>query len=248
MNAYLHSGSGKVPLTFDIDSFGGPSVAADAAAIGGSIVTYNGSGNRIGNIYPGFDNSTKTGVVSILHRFAPTWSNNPPTSYGLITITGHQSNGVAPVQSLTLLQQSNGHLILEAKDNTGTTCNTTDAGVWAPVSGTYYDFCIVYGGGTAANDLKLYIDGTLFFQTTPTRAWLNGQTPATHSLVNAIILGMGSVGVQQGPVKSNEFILWDDVIDPTSGGLNLNGASRSAFVTVSGTLDPPTAPTPAVPM
>jgi hypothetical protein len=45
---------------------------------------------------------------------------------------------------------------------------------------------------------------------------------------------------------TNEYVLWDEVIDPTASGLNLNGSARAALVTVTGVLDPTNSTDPGI--
>lgn len=240
LTAYKHSGAGKTPIAYNINAGGVPALAVDAGAIGGSAINYDGSGNVRGHIFPGFDNSTKTGIISILARIAPTYSGSPASNSCIMSVSGAQHTTVL-ASIIQLDHLSNGNLVLTLLSPSGATSQSfANMGAWSPVSGQYYDIVITWDGTTAANGIKIYIDGTLFAQATSSITWAAG---ALHTVIG---LGVGHSSQIIGLYKLNEYVLWDAVIDPTSGGLNLNGSARSAFVTVTGTLDPTNSTDPGI--
>lgn len=100
-----------------------------------------------------------------------------------------------------------------------------------PSTGTWYDVVFTWDGTTTSNAVKLWIDGTNVGSRTAGAAATSGRNEA--NTVNIIIGGLN--GATSTRYLINEFVIWDEVIDPTSvtltsGSGSLNGASRTAFV------------------
>lgn len=94
----------------------------------------------------------------------------------------------------------------------------------------YNDWVVTFTGTTAANGFKIYKDGTLLLQVTSPAA----MPPAKDKNISQITIGMDP-GVSVTATHLEEFVIWDEVIDPanvalTSGNGALNGAARTAFV------------------
>lgn len=240
ITAYKHSGSGKTPLNYIPGGASVPAVVVDAGAIGGNAIQLDGAGvNLRGLIYPAFDNAPKSGAISILHRFAPSYSGTPTVNQSIIDIAGPRlisgsNSHIVQVAHLT----STGNLVASLTNAAGQTiitANTVISSGWSPTAGTYYDLVVSWDGTTGTNALKFYLDGTLLAQATPSRVFASSSDQYAQS---DILLGVGHNSIQFGDYKTNEYVIWDQAIDPTSGGLNLNGAARTSFVTVTGTLDP----------
>jgi hypothetical protein len=241
LNAYKHSGSGKIPLSADINQAGAPTVVADAGAIGGFAINYDGGGNAKGHIFPGFENCQKTGAISILARIAPTYSGSPAANTSIISIGGPRLLNAAAIQLIQVDHLTNGNIVASCTDIIGGGINFTVIGAWVPVSGTYYDIVVTYSGGSGANALKVYIDGVLLGQATVGRVWT-----AAYNLQSSILVGIGQNQILSGHYHLNEYLIDDTVVDPTPSGLNWNGAARAAFVTVPGVLDPTNSSDPGI--
>jgi hypothetical protein len=243
LTAYKHSGAGKTAtlLTASV-----PVVLADAAAIGGQVLNFApGGGTQRSTCYPGFSNSTLTGQISILCRFAVDYSGTPSANVPIMDLNGPKmfSSSSACVKGFQIYHSSAGHLIGNTTNLGGTSVipNNSDLGAWSPVAGQYYDFVWTWNGSITAGSWKLYIDGVLFATANPAQLWVNGD--GGH-----VSIGFGYTynQVLQSAQKINEYVLWDSVIDPTSGGLNLNGSTRASFVTITGTLDPTNSTDPGI--
>jgi hypothetical protein len=243
LTAYKHSGAGKTAtlLTASV-----PAVLADAAAIGGQVLNFApGGGTQRSTCYPGFSNSTLTGQISILCRFAVDYSGTPSANVPIMDLNGPKmfSSSAACVKGFQIYHSSAGHLIGNTTNLGGTSVipNNSDLGAWSPVAGQYYDFVWTWNGSITASSWKLYIDGVLFATANPAQLWVNGD--GGH-----VSIGFGYTynQVLQSAQKINEYVLWDSVIDPTSGGLNLNGSTRASFVTITGTLDPTNSTDPGI--
>ncbi len=237
LTAYKHSGGGKAAVTY-APATTIPALVTDAGAIGGQAINYDTGQTAIrGHNFPGFDNCSKNQAQSILHRFAPRYSGTPSQNQSIISIAGPSFLANLLSLGIQIYHNTSGNLLVTANNTRGQVILTanTNMGAWSPTSGQYYDFCIVWDGTTGTNAFKFYIDGTLFYQATPSRAWA---TDSKDFIQSSIMLGVGHRGIQFGDYYTNEFIIWDETIDPTSSGLNLNGSSRSSYVSITGTLDP----------
>lgn len=248
LTAYKHSGSGKTPLNYIPGGASAPALVSDAGAIGGQAINYDGGGTLVrGHLFPGFDNCAKTGAIAVLHRFAPRYSGTPSVNQAIIDIAGPRflSGSNSMILQVAHLATS-GNLVASLTNAAGQTiitANTVISSAWSPTSGTYYDLVVTWDGTTSSNALKFYLNGTLLLQTTASRVWA---ADANQYVQSDILLGAGHNSIQFGDYYTNEFIIWDSTIDPTSGGLNLNGASRSAFVAITGVLDPTNSTDPGI--
>lgn len=117
-----------------------------------------------------------------------------------------------------------------------TTCNQTPAGAslinqtgtLSYSAGTWYDLVWVIDGTLTTGALKFYVDGTLI----TTSAFSATRAALTEFMGSAICIGMqNTVGQNQTRIKLGEFVIWDEIIDPTASGLNLSGSGRTSFVT-----------------
>lgn len=104
-------------------------------------------------------------------------------------------------------------------------------------SAAWHDIVVTWTGTTATNGMEIWIDGTRLLQDTMTR-----ELPATFNTnqqLSCLNIAIGTEWVQQNTFMFvDEFVIWDEVIDPTSVGLtsgsgSLNGSSRSAYVDVA---------------
>ncbi len=214
-----YSTAGKVGKPFT-NSGSLPAVEANAGAIGGQVINCVAGGTvRKGVTYPGRNLGTLS-AFSVLLRFAPNYSGNPANnrslwSFGPVSSAVYFGGGY--IKHLT-----NGKfdLFFGGANNGGQTIGFSTTPTWSPTAGTFYDLGLSWDGTTAANGIKIYIDGVLFAQGTA-----NAAIVANYFLPTSIDLAMDGSGVN-GDLYVNEFVVWNEVFDFTTL------AGRSAFVTV----------------
>jgi len=119
-----------------------------------------------------------------------------------------------------------------SKTTAGTITNiATDAG-----SAVWHDIVVTWDGTTGTNALEIWIDGTREIQDTMTR---DLPTYNANQQLACASINIGTEFVQTNThLFLDEFVIWDEVITPTSVGLtsgsgSLNGNSRSAYVDVA---------------
>lgn len=172
--------------------------------------------------WPAAGNWPSSNKISVLTRAAIVGSN--AASNGLFGLGWHAQIGTCMTgfQSNTLYGDVE-HL------STGADIGLIN-GSWTPTLGQYYDIVYLFDmTSTAAGSLKIYVDGTLINDNANTGTW---STPRTN--LSGYIINLGSnPAFLNTRIKVNEFVIWDGIIDPTAGGLNLNGQSRSSFISCS---------------
>lgn len=168
-----------------------------------------------------------TGGFSILTRVIPRYTGSPGaanlggiwTFYSFSNLPWayltHNTNGTF---NLRILTHQSGNMI-----------NVTTTATWSATSGTAADICITWDGTTSANTVGFWVDGTEI-------------ETATASAVSDYTVNNGRFGEilpccaiplgNDGDHDLNELVLWDSEIDPSSGGLDLSGSSRTSFVEV----------------
>lgn len=96
---------------------------------------------------------------------------------------------------------------------------------------TWYDIGWTWNNTTKA--LKMYKDGVLLDTATSTGSFsANFSSP----LIPQLGLGTGSL-TQNTEMWVDEDVVWDEIVDFTSGGLNTNGAARSSYLTYTPTVE-----------
>lgn len=223
-----YAGGYNTPGLFATSAGNLPVVAADAGAIGGSILDLDKTAYQVHQvIYPARGNIGTTRTRSVLIRLA---LGTTATNIGFWNIGGIFSSnpngcGVSLLGTNFRVQFYNEYAANLTNVNIGT---------WSPSTGTYYDIVLTTTGDGTANNTNVYIDGVLLGQTTAPN-WTN---PFDPTLLTQIVLGAMSFDVNNTRIKVNEFVVWDSVIDPTSvtltGGTgSLQGAARTEFVDVT---------------
>lgn len=196
--------------------------------IGDSVINLDqGAFAQHALIYEGLHNLPTGQKMSVLIRFATGSTGDVNELFyvgGIGSHWGLQSrlNGAAQVVS-TVSQKDTGVSLL----------NSTQAFTYA--TATYYDLVWLIDGTLTTGAYKLYKDGSLLTtsNTSATRAAMANQY--------GMMIGLGTQNnnaFNQTRIKINEFVIWDEIIDPTNvalvgGNGSLNGSSRTAFVDVT---------------
>lgn len=207
-----------------------PSVDASVASgvIGGSILNLDKTALQTHQvIYPARGNIGTTRTRSVLMRLAlgATGSNYGFWNIGGIFSSNPNGCGVSLLGTNFRVQFYNEY---------ATNLTNVNIGTWSPSADVFYDVVLTTLGDGSANGTKVYIDGVLLGQTTAPSL----TNPFDPTLLTQIVFGAMSFDIASTRIKVNEFVVWDEVIDPTSvtltsGTGSLNGASRAAFVEVS---------------
>lgn len=209
-------------------------ITSDAGALSGSYINLNTAGANNSVVWPGSFNTPNGRAISILLRIRAAYSGAPSGLRGLWSLgTPLGANG-----AVLLMFHDNttgGMKIIGRKEDNNNTFANVSFGNWTSnVSGTYYDLVFTWDGTASANAGKFYIDNSLLGQLTPSNAM-----PATqdNKFWTGITLGSSS-GLTLSSMGIDEFVIWDEVINPASVGLvsgtgALNGASRTSLVDVA---------------
>ncbi|HLB42004.1 MAG TPA: LamG-like jellyroll fold domain-containing protein, partial [Gammaproteobacteria bacterium] len=208
-------------------------VTVDAGALSGSSYVYSDTNNSIKFVsWPGRNNTPNGRAISILYRHKAGYSGSPTSRRSLLPSVCVNGRGPA----IELSHETNGNVAVTLRNEAIALINNiTTIAAWSPTSGTWYDIVLTWDGTNDANALKVYVDGTLLGQITPggsfSAAW-------TNQYFTDIILGAAPINSSIIRGSTDEVIIWDSVIDPTSVTLNsgtgsLNGAARTSLVSVS---------------
>lgn len=211
----------------------GTVITSDGTAISGSVIDQSAGTSSSSVFWPGANNMPDGRAFSVLHRFKPGYSGTPAAAKGLWTLGYIATNcGV----SVNLFHWTSGKLYMFARnENNQTPINVQTTSDFNPTSGTYYDVVFTWDGTTTANAVKLYLDGVLFQQSTATQAMSSSLTSNDWP---AIIMGITANAISTN-IKTDEFVIWNKVIDPTSVTFadgttgSLNGASRTKLVGIT---------------
>lgn len=227
-----YSNGGKTPNNYNA------LLEDDAAFIGGKKFNLDrgGVGARFLS-YPGGLNLPAGKACSILLRFSVPYTGTPANLLGLWGfgrwLAGAGYWGTFGAQ----ISNASGNLQVYQTNETGT-AGLNNAAIATdysyPAANTLMDWLWKFTGDTTADGCKLYINGTLMGSATSTQTWPDVRN---RLLANAITIGQ-SVAGNSTRISVNEFVIWDEIVDPTSvlltsGTGSLNGASRSAFVDVA---------------
>ncbi len=196
--------------------------AAGTGIIGAGYIEMSSTLASRGLYWPALNNFPTGNQFSFLIRCAIIGSTT--SANGLLALGFPQQVGTAGLifQSAALYQF--------AQSMTAVADIGLNNGAWTPTLGTYYDIVGVFDMTTnAANSLLLYIDGVQLATNNNTSNW--GAGPRTTRGWQ-ICLGMNDYGGTTR-IRVNEAVIFDTLINPTAGGLNLNGASRSSFIACS---------------
>lgn len=198
--------------------------------IGGSVVNMAQASLAARSLlYNGLENLPAGRPFSILIRLA---FSDVSSLQGIFQIGGPWGGGFTPGQIYLFFISGNSWRVAVFGDDSSAIVNNFAIGTFTPSLSTFHDIVMTCTGDTTANGLKLFIDGTLVGQTT-----MGANLPVTRdrNVQKSISLGTVASDVSGVRWRLNEFVIWDEVITPssvalTSGTGSLNGASRSAFV------------------
>lgn len=225
-----YSSSGKTPALIAPVLANVPVVAASAitGVIGGSVLDFD-KAIAVTSRYAEYigRNNTPAKEFSVLIRLA--YGSAP----GLIGVWSFGS-GVQGLFNRVMIYNNGATLNFRYYDFAGN-LRINLSGAWTATIDTIYDIVVLWDGTTSANAAKVYVDNVLIVQGTSGLA-----RPADdRSNIISIELGCTSFDVASTRIKVNEFVIWNEVIDPNSVVLSdlssaaLNGATRTLFVNAS---------------
>lgn len=205
-----------------------PEVAVDGTAIGGSSIDCDtGFVGNIGIHYQGIGNWPTTPTCSVLVRIK---TASLTGGLGLFNSGGSCRQNAGQLSAY--INGSDFRVYMRNRNGSLGINNGTISSHGMSLN-TWHDLVFTFTGDTTASGFNAYVDGSLVGSLTSTRFWDNPREPVYQGLSVCL-----SENVQNGQFNLNEFVVWDEIIDPTSVGLtsgsgSLNGASRSAFVDVA---------------
>ena len=207
-------------------------VVSDAGYLSGNYIDISDTARVKSLVFNGKGNTSNSRSMSILLRFAPTYTGAPAARRMIWSISTGLGTSTAYLELFH--EVTSGNLVLIGKNEGGfATASTINLGAWtAGVSGTIYDFLFVWDGTTAANGMKLYIDNALLGAGgTATNALFSSWN---NTYFKSIALGCGINGTV-GAMRVDEFVIWDgaqssSVCALVGGNGALDGAARTALV------------------
>lgn len=204
------------------------SVTSEVGAIGSSLIDLvvpNPASKRKNISFLGQDNWSSNAEFSVLLRIFPNYDGSPSTNYGLFSAqAGSNVDGYVEAEVRT-----DGTIYISSGNDDGSAVpfvGTTDD--WSATSSKAFDLVITCDG----DDYTVYVDAA----TLGVLAANLGMTTRDQYRVNHIQIGGSEI--RRGALFSlEEFVIWDEVIDPSSVTLSsgsgaLNGASRTSWVSV----------------
>lgn len=231
-----YSSSGKTP---GIAERGSTDVAVAAAStevgcIGNSFIDLSESSTstsvKKGLLYVARDNWVDTRDFSILMRFAPNWSGVPPVNRGLLCIKAMNHYGgyfEVGFRTTGLFEMGAGN------DSVTVLPFTAGAAAISLTAQTFYDVVFTFTGTSG----EVWVNGSL--HTVVSLSANLYTTGRNNDIPSAIYLGGSDTRLTTSDIKLNEFVIWNEYINPASVALenttsaSLNGSSRTSFVQVS---------------
>jgi hypothetical protein len=221
-----YSKSGKVPSLFVTTSSITVISGAGTGIIGDAYINQANATFIAGLLYPGASSLPQGQAWSVLIRALRPSANDT----ALWSFKSPLDNSREYARMLYSQGAGAFYFAASTKENTDIFPFGSLGGVMT--TNTWFDIVLTCTGTTAAGGLKFYLDGALVSTNTLTRAFVS---PISYMNKN-ILVGYG--GIETAQMRTNEFVVWDEVIDPTavqltSGVGSLNGVSRTAFVDVA---------------
>lgn len=195
----------------------------NAAAIGGSAWNIATAGNH-GLSFSPYNNWPQiNSTISILIRVQANYSGNPIASRGIFRVGQYRA-----ANHIEIIHRTDGLVGFQATKQNDSGNNTGIFGTWNPLSTAFNDLVMTFDHqSTAANGIKFYVDGVA-----AGTSKFNIPMEATGPFMNYMMLGR-CWNANSTHMNFNEFVIWDEIIDPTPGGLDLSGASRTTFISVA---------------
>lgn len=230
-----YSSSGKTPGEF-YKTGGTVDLIADAGAIGGQALDLWDSNNAsIGLLWSGRQNLPSTKAISVLVRHKLPSGINTAFKNHLFFLgagVGNQDQFLSISAWHEVGIPRTRFRYYDADQNN----DFMDENSTAFSLDQYLDFVLTWTGDDSTNGFKFYLDNTLLAQET---ANFDLGT-IDQNLRQVLCLGAGNDDASDSGtlMYANEFVIWDEVIDPGSVTLAngssgaLNGSSRSEFVQV----------------
>jgi hypothetical protein len=215
---------------FSLPSETPPALVSKTSEVGVIGTTYLNTNKVSGNYrtvrfvgYGNVDNmaSGLSGLVRVIPRFT---GFSPASSGGLLTFGGAFGQPYLLLRTL-----SDGRIQLLATNAIfGTMLNIVSVSTHSFTSGTAVDISFTWTGTNVANGAKIYVNGTLLVQGTASTA--TDYNDAKGHLYETIMPCNAWPQGETSAFDLNECAVWGEVINPTSGGLNLVGPSRTDFI------------------
>ena len=187
-----------------------------------SVGNVAGSGGYIA--FPGNYNLPSSRARTYHVRVRPKYSTTPGgTAFGIFGVVGIYQVSGNMNHGLGLYHGTDGTMRLHIGSNIagfGVIVSNVNMGTWNPTAGVAYDVALVWDGTTTANAVKLYVNGVLLGQTTPSQAWTD---PVNTFFQGTILLGQSVLTTGTG--YDFEEIAIGDGADFTLTGFT--GSSRS---------------------
>jgi len=228
LDAY-HSSAEKSPvLASNVNIL--PRVIDDATTgvIGGKTIEFpSTTGFRFAG-YNARENLPTNGKISILWRFQPLWSGNPGGLRSMFKISAGTSNANGSGRIVTWWN-TGGSITAQVNDWKGGNRINGNSNYLSMTAGQVYDFVLTHDGEATAGACEMFLDGVTL--TSIRSSIFTGNINQNNLQVIAIGDGTSFGSPPQSQV--NEFVIWDEIIDPTPSGLNLIGSARSEFITTT---------------
>lgn len=229
------NGTGGPNWAFRTANAPGPTITADAGAIGGQVINlsqnvytaYSYSYNGIGN-WP----STKP--FTVIMRAAIIGMADTFTRALFYCGGGGQPDNDSFAAWITPT-----NIVVRQKNYAGQVgINSVSFAHGGITDGTYYDFGFTFTGDTTTNGCKVYLGNSLLGQTTSTRTWDNPLAPPPTDRIGLhrdLHLGFSGNNIINTRFLLNEFYIDDTVLDLTSNvttdnGSEALGTGRTGFI------------------
>lgn len=221
-----YSNSGKTGASISVNN--PATVSSDATSINGSdSISFDASGyTRHGHVWPGYKNITTTKDISVLARV----KFGTVTSQQVLFALGGSNKDPFSQIELWLDTSSNLRGVMYNDDQSRGLNSTT----FSATVGTsdWHDIFLTWDNSTRT--MQVFEDASSLGSAVSTRQF---STAWSYLVMTQILIGSGDLG-NACQFDLDEFVIWDEIIDPTnitltSGSGSLNGSSRSAYVDVA---------------
>lgn len=220
LNAY-RSFSGPSPENFNNSIL--ISANTSPGVIGESVIDMETNGGVKYLNYPGQSNLPAGSPISVLFRAMFSDISDYQILFCLGDAWDLAGNGLGN-GGLQMIAFLNDTLRVDGNGVQGAQCFTSEQGSFDVEANTIYDFFFSWDGTTNTNSANLFINGTNILSFTPGAEFAASGVRTANQFI--------CIGANSGRFFSdlllNEFVIWDDVVDPVA--LGLTGVSRTSFV------------------